>query len=203
MKRQLKTLKGKRVVLTNNANEITCNEIGIIEKQDGTLEVKEHDANGNIENIAGGSPTNDENTIVKIYKGNEYVWKPYSPSGEYDSNKMKKYKECLQIFAQLNNALEYIYVMSYSGQSLLYRADNARLLDEIYNSNTGYVYNCITAIRESEFTLNGIHFKSIAEYMVSAGVITTEEDIEVAMNAGGFTRIPYDDFVEMKKQFEV
>lgn len=54
MKRQLKTLKGKRVVLTNNANEITRNEIGIIEKQDGTLEVKEHDANGNIENIAGG-----------------------------------------------------------------------------------------------------------------------------------------------------
>ena len=55
MKRQLKTLKGKRVVLTNNANEITRNEIGIIEKQDGTLEVKEHDANGNIENIAGGA----------------------------------------------------------------------------------------------------------------------------------------------------
>lgn len=59
MKRQLKTLKGKRVVLTNNANEITRNEIGIIEKQDGTLEVKEHDANGNIENIAGGSSTGD------------------------------------------------------------------------------------------------------------------------------------------------
>lgn len=55
MKRQLKTLKGKRVVLTNNANEITRNEIGIIEKQDGTLEVKKHDANGNIENIAGGA----------------------------------------------------------------------------------------------------------------------------------------------------
>lgn len=59
MKRQLKTLKGKRVVLTNNANEITRNEIGIIEKQDGTLEVKEHDANGNIENIAGGSGGNE------------------------------------------------------------------------------------------------------------------------------------------------
>ena len=65
MKRQLKTLKGKRVVLTNNANEITRNEIGIIEKQDGTLEVKEHDANGNIENIAGGS------SEVLYYKSNK------------------------------------------------------------------------------------------------------------------------------------
>ena len=66
MKRQLKTLKGKRVVLTNNANEITRNEIGIIEKQDGTLEVKEHDANGNIENIAGGS-SNGGSSKIKYY----------------------------------------------------------------------------------------------------------------------------------------
>jgi hypothetical protein len=61
MKRQLKTLKGKRVVLTNNANEIGHNEIGIIEKQDGTLEVKEHNTEGKLENIAGSGGSSSDN----------------------------------------------------------------------------------------------------------------------------------------------
>ena len=183
-KKKVGTLYGKPIVV-GDKNLVTKNEQHISEL-------------GSSSSKPSSSASDDY--IVKVYEGNEYVWAPYSPRGEYDEDKVKKYKACLQLFAQFGNVFEYIYQMSYAEQAILYRADMNGIYSEISKTDTSYVYNSIIAIRESTITINGQQFKSLAEFLVALGQITTESEIEAAMEAQGFTRIPYADFVEMKKQ---
>lgn len=77
MKRRLDTLRKKRVVLTNNTNEIKLNEIGVIELLDGKVEVKEYNKSGVLEDIAGGKTTSNNigyviSSITTTQNGTEY-----------------------------------------------------------------------------------------------------------------------------------
>lgn len=65
-KRKLKTLNGKRVVLTSNPNLIGRNEIGILEINDDSVEVKEVNTKGELVDITGGSSTGGEK--IHYYK---------------------------------------------------------------------------------------------------------------------------------------
>lgn len=184
MKKKVGTLYGKPIV-EGDKNLVTKNEQHISELGSSTSKP---------------SSSASDDYIVRVYEGNEYVWAPYSPKGEYDEDKVKKYKDCLKIFLQFNNVFEYIYHMSYAAQAVLYRASTYGIHSEVNNTSTSYVYNSIIAIRESTVTFEGKEFKSLAEAMVASGQITTEAEIDTLMEGAGFTRIPYADFVEMKKQ---
>ena len=71
-KQRLNRLRGKKVVLTTDANLISPNEVGILEIDNGKVQVKTH-VNGVLEDIAGGSGNSELIGYVITYATIDYL----------------------------------------------------------------------------------------------------------------------------------
>lgn len=140
---------------------------------------------------------NDDDTIVEIYKGNEYVWKLPSPQGEPDSDKWNKYINALN--ALKLSAFECIYKLTYSGGSFIYRGSNAGKLvfTEINQSlPNSYIYNYITFIREGQFKypINNIIYNSSVDYLMKKESMSEEEALLYMTETLGLERVSLDNY---------
>ena len=142
-------------------------------------------------------PINDDDTVVEIYKGNEYVWKPPSPLGEPDSDKWNKYIDALDVLKL--STFECFYELTYTGNIFIYRGSKAVncVLTEINQSlPNSYIYNCIRFIREGQFKfpLGNVTYNSIVDYLMKAESMSEEEALLYMTETLGLERVPLDDY---------
>ena len=150
-------------------------------------------------------PINDDDTIVEIYKGSEYVWKLPSPAGEPDSDKWNKYISALDVLKL--SAFECIYDSTYTGGVFIYRGSNAVkcVLTEINQSlPNSYIYNYIRFIREGQFKypLNNVIYNSFVDYLIKAESMSKEEALLYMTETLGLERISLDDYKAIIKNIK-
>ena len=151
-------------------------------------------------------PINDDDTIVEIYKGSEYVWKLPSPVGEPDSDKWNKYIKALSIFE--NNTFECIYYYSNYTSTAGYRGYSAcNLITKEINSTLSkdYVYDYIQYVREMSFKdyETGIIYDSLIDMLMKIDSISEEDAFKYMTETLGLERISLDDYKELIKEISI
>lgn len=147
-------------------------------------------------------PINDDDTIVEIYKGSEYVWSLPSPLGEPDSDKWNKYINALDNLKL--SVFEFIYDSTYTSGASIYRGYNAvkLVLTEINQPlPNSYIYNYIRFIREGQFKgpLDNVIYNSLVDYLMKAEQLSEKEALLYMTETFGLERVPLDDYKEFRK----
>lgn len=188
MKKRVGSYKGKVIVEGGGVGETSLLKHEILFNPNQSLE-----------------PINDDDTIVEIYKGSEYVWRLPSPQGEPDSDKWNKYINALNELKL--SVFECFYELTYTGNIFIYRGSNAAkmVLTEINQSlPNSYIYNYIRFIREGQFEhpLNKVIYNSLVDFLMKTDSMSEEEALLYMTETLGLERVSLDDYKNIIKDIK-
>lgn len=152
----------------------------------------------------GGEPVNTDD--ITVIKGSDYYWKSNIDIEKYDTSKYQEYLGSLDIIMSAGNIFN-AYFKYKSGTEIFTQRPLSSIgcIGEVTSQNylrdgdseyASYTLKLV-AFRESDFTIQGLYFKSIVDYFMSNGA--SEEEAVAQMKEMGWDRITKEEYQELTR----